>query len=163
MKYVLLFFNLFISLSCSCQQNDSIFGVYEYVYSDSTPGLCENQYIVFEKTEEGCVVGYYYGTTDEFDEAREGYLPGFFVAKMDSLQIDKDSISFIIKVPNEDIFAHPIPLSIRTAHEVSEKQFQVWDVVPLLNCSKKYKGIIKNNAIFFEDEKHTLDKTFKKQ
>ncbi|MBR8705019.1 hypothetical protein IX324_000779 [Bacteroides pyogenes] len=165
MKHFLLFSSLLISLTCSCQQIDSICGIYEYIYPDSTPELCENQYIVLEKAEKGNIVGYYYGTTDEFDEAREGYLPGFFVTRMDSLQINKDTISFILKVPNKDIFTQPIPLSIKTALQASEKQLQVWDVAPLLNCSKKYKGVIKNNAIFFyfEDEKHVLDKTFKKQ
>jgi hypothetical protein len=70
-------------------QAQNIDGCYEYIYPDNTSDLIENHYIVLKNG-----TGLYYGTSDEFDEARTEYLPGFFVVPMQNLSIDNDSIRF---------------------------------------------------------------------
>lgn len=74
---------------------DKYVGIYEYVYPDNTQDLIENHFIVLTKNGEK-ISGLYYGTSDEFDDAREGYLPGFFVSPMDNLQINGETIRFVL-------------------------------------------------------------------
>lgn len=144
-----------ISIDCFCQKDDDICGVYEYSYPYATADLCEDQFLVLEKSGEGYVTGYYYGTTDEFDEAREGYLPGFFVAKMDSLVIKNDSISFVIRVSNNDFFTKPIPKIIRTSQEARNLDMLKWNVGNLRNTSKKYFGVSRNGGIYLAKDDST--------
>lgn len=42
--------------------------------------------------------GYFWGTTDEFEQAREGYECGYFVMPMTDIKQDKDSISFRLDI-----------------------------------------------------------------
>ncbi len=55
-------------------------GIYEHVHEHNSEHLIENHYIeILDK--KGKIQGIYYGTSDDFDAAREGYLPGFFLLK----------------------------------------------------------------------------------
>ncbi|MFX1298407.1 MAG: hypothetical protein ACFFD2_26575 [Promethearchaeota archaeon] len=80
-------------------ENEIELGIYEYVYEYNTKSLIENHYIELIK-KNGIIEGRYYGTSDDFDEAREGYLPGFFSAEMKNLQIKGNKISFEVR-PNK--------------------------------------------------------------
>lgn len=83
----------------------------------------------------------FWGTTDEFDEAREGYLPGFVVLKAKNLTQKEDALSFTLSLKGEPVFEKPvpvsyassnivagIPLSVNAHHfskDLDDKQFQV--------------------------------------
>ncbi len=86
--------------------NGKYTGVYEYVYPYNTSDLIENQYIVLINNGNK-LEGYYYGTSDEFDEAREGYLPAFFVTKMEDLIIYNATIKFTLHIENSDLITEP--------------------------------------------------------
>ncbi len=45
----------------------------------------------------------FYGNTDLFDSAREGYTPGYFVVKMNNLKIENENITFSILVKKTDL------------------------------------------------------------
>lgn len=157
----MLFISCLWAASVYSQSNDNtLSGTYRYEYPDNTPTLNENHYIVLEQSRQGGLTGMYYGTTDEFDEAREGYYPGFFVARMDSLRIDKDTITFVIKVSSSDFFKRPVSLQIKTPMEAHKKKLQVWDERKLTATSKRYKGLISKKELFFKGESSHLDKKF---
>ena len=126
----------------------SLVGVYEYIYEYNTKDLNENHYIVLEPDSD-FVVGRYYGTSDDFDDAREGYLPGFFVAPMRQLSIQGQKISFQIELQEDELFLKPIDLSIRSSQEVDCKKNRRWIIdyqpgIRLTRSSVTYKGEIRN-------------------
>ena len=127
---------------------DSLLGVYEFVYQFNTKNLIENHYIVLESDHDS-IAGRYYGTSDDFDDAREGYLPGFFVAPMKQLSIQGQKISFQIELQADDIFIKPIELSIRSTQGVDRKRNKRWiaDYQPGIRLTRSfvsYTGEIKN-------------------
>jgi len=128
--------------------SDSLVGVYEYVYEHNAKDLNENHYIVLE-SDNDFVVGRYYGTSDDFDDAREGYHPGFFVAPMRQLSIQGQNISFQIELQADDLFLKPIELSIRSSQQVDRKRNRKWitDCQPGIRLTRSfvtYTGEIRN-------------------
>lgn len=128
-----------------------LIGVYEYVYEYNTKNLTENHYIVLE-SDNDFVTGRYYGTSDDFDDAREGYLPGFFVAPMRQLYIQGQKISFQIELQADDLFIKPIELSIKSSQEVDSKKNKRWiaDYHPGIRLTRSfitYTGEISNGEI----------------
>ena len=69
-------------------------GVYKYTYEYNTPDLKEDHYMEFK---DGTLT--YYGTSDLMDEAREGYLPGFFKIVAKDLVISASTITFSLQLP----------------------------------------------------------------
>lgn len=130
---------------------DSLIGVYEYLYEYNTEDLIENHYIVLEPDND-FLVGRYYGTSDDFDDAREGYLPGFFVAPMRQLSIHGQKISFQIELQADDLFLKPIEISIKSSREVDRKKNRRWitDHQPGIRLTRSlvtYTGKIKNDEL----------------
>ncbi len=141
--------------------NNKFAGVYEYVYPDNTADLIENQYIVLTEIN-GNLSGNYYGTSDEFDEAREGYRPGFFVSPMDQLQITGDTIRFELNTQNSDFMTKAIELKIKSTKEAVNAGYKNWDN-RLETYPKQYAGLIKDSTIvFFKGLQYFYNKTFKK-
>jgi len=106
---------------------------------------------------------FYYGTSDEFDEAREGYLPGFFISPMDNLQISGDTIKFILKTDNSDFLTKPVDLTIQSTKEAINAGYKNWENKIPTN-SETYIGLIKGSeTIFFKGEMEFMNKTFKKK
>ena len=81
----------------------------------------------------------------EFDAAREGYLPGFFVAPMSGLVISSSAISFTLERP-ERFFVSPVPLEYRSVTEVPPRRIDEWSV-PLPTRSRRYGGAVRTDGI----------------
>ncbi|MEP0367237.1 MAG: hypothetical protein ABJN36_05135 [Cyclobacteriaceae bacterium] len=94
-------------------------GIYEYDYPYDTKDMNENQYIAFNKKGDS-VRGWYFGTSDEFDEAREGYLPGYFVSKIEDLTIKGDSIFFHIVTGYDDCYSTRFPVGYIDTTKINE-------------------------------------------
>ncbi len=107
------------------EDNNSYEGTYQYDYIDDTEDLIEDHYIVLRRVE-GKLEGIYYGTSDDFDQAREGYFPGFYVSNMIGLSINKSEIAFDIKLKQSDLFSKPIELKYRSSEEVSKSDNLIW-------------------------------------
>ncbi len=116
---ICLFATLIFSFT-ALGENKKKLGIYEFVYEHNTKLLIENHYIeLVEKN--GIIKGRYYGTSDDFDDAREGYLPGFFSAEMNNLQIKGNDISFEVK-PDKFLNNAVTPL-------MQNNKNSIWDMV----------------------------------
>ena len=125
-------------------QTIKVLGVYEYKYEYNTKDLTENHYIKLEEIN-GKISGVYYGTSDDFDEGREGYLPGFFKANMLNINITDSKINFKVKVNASDIYDKAItPFN----NPKNKKQWRVG----LRNYERNYFGKISANKILIETE-----------
>lgn len=131
------------------------------VYVNKTKALNEDQYLVIEKTDEGKLTGFYYGITDDFDEAREGYLPGFFVSEIDSIVNVGNSVVFTFVVNAANTFTTQVPLDIRTSSEAYER-LKPWGIYPEKIYTIQYKGEIKGETIFVKGKTSYDNKTFVK-
>lgn len=133
-------------------------GTYEYVYPYNTETLVENHYIVLEETN-GVLQGWYYGTSDDFDPAREGYPPGFFVAGMRDLEIKGNTIRFSLQVAADDYFTAPVPLDCRATREVPAGRLGKWDYGASAEAHA-YQGAIAEDRIVLnmDDTKRVFGK-----
>lgn len=115
---------------------------YKFTYPYSTPDLVEDHYIVIDTTG-GKPHGWYYGTTDDFDEAREGYTPGFFAAAMQKFTFAKDSIAFSLTIDAKQIFEKPVPRAVR---DPATRKAARWSTVPLAG-TRAYSGKVAGDSI----------------
>tara|TARA_Y100001949_G_C15937240_1_gene308486 strand:- start:160 stop:1122 length:963 start_codon:yes stop_codon:yes gene_type:complete len=99
-------------------------GIYEYDYPHDTEDMNENQYIAF-KTEGDSVQGWYFGTSDEFDEAREGYLPGFFVSEIRGLTTKGDSLFFSVRITSNQCYHLRPPIGMIDTEKLAQ-EYEVW-------------------------------------
>lgn len=130
-------------------KGDKNIEIYKYTYQHNTQNLNEDHYIVLESNNKS-INGWYYGTSDDFDEAREGYLPGFFVKEMDELIINNNTIKFKLNVKFEDCYRSSIPLQYRNSDELP-KTFKIWDVGGITFNPKSYEGTIVNGKIILKN------------
>ena len=77
--------------------------------------------------------GYFWGTTDELEQAREGYECGYFVMPMTDIKQDKDSISFRLDIVTTSsgekvntFVKAPIDRHIRSWQEAMSR-YQTWE------------------------------------
>lgn len=115
-------------------------GIYEYVYEHNTRDLIENHYLEF-RTTNGRLAGTYCGTSDDFDEAREGYLPGFFCAVMKDLVVRGPDISFEVEVTDADMLSEPVTPLKRAGKNAP------WGA-GLMYTRRAYSGRIRGDRIY---------------
>ena len=133
-------------------------GIYEYEYPYNTEGMNENQYIAFKK-EGDSVEAWYFGTSDEFDESREGYLPGYFVSKIENFTTKDDSIFFSISTANNQCYSTRPPIGLVDSKNLDE-QYKEWnynDRIQTINYSGNLDGL--NIFINMFGETRTYRKT----
>lgn len=139
---IFLFATLFFSLS-SLGETKIKLGVYEYVYEHNTKSLIQNHYIELVK-KNGIIEGRYYGTSDDFDDAREGYLPGFFSADMKNLQINGNNITFAVK-PDKFFNNAITPLKRNSKNSI-------WDILYKKYDERIYQGTYHDGKIEIQSE-----------
>ena len=136
---------------------DKYVGTYECKNLDVAD---ENNYIVISKADNK-LSGIYYATSDEFDENREGYAPGFFVTNMNNIEISADSIKFSINVEPTEILSKPVKLKIKSTSEALKSGYKVWINTGIPTSPKDYVGVFQNpTTIFFKGSQKLFDKTF---
>ena len=80
-------------------------------YMDGSTGNNESVCIAYIRGAEGENVGYFRGTTDEFDNTREGYTPGYFVVPLRNVKLDKNVMTFSIYADDATILRNPVKCS----------------------------------------------------
>lgn len=70
--------------------------------------------------------GYFRGTTDFFDEAREGYYPGFFSLPIQDLKMENNKISFVLNSQNYRFLNRPIEISIEDSEKQVPEGYKEW-------------------------------------
>ncbi len=80
-------------------------------YMDGSTSKNESVCIAYIRGAEGENVGYFRGTTDEFDNAREGYAPGYFVVPLRNVKLDKNVMTFSIYADDATILRNPVKCS----------------------------------------------------
>ncbi len=71
--------------------------------------------------------GYFWGTSDEFYSAREGFLPGFIVLRMHDISLRADTLSFYLDSRGQDYFSGPVPLSVRNSAKAHKAGCALWN------------------------------------
>ena len=104
---------------------DDLVGSYEYVCPNTTATLNENHFIVFEVVEDQ-LHGRYYGTSDDFDEAREGYYPGYYVTDLLDLSFKDNTFSFELDPDSADMFEDKLGLEILNTADAIEAGYTNW-------------------------------------
>jgi hypothetical protein len=128
-----------------------LLGVYEYVYKHNTEDLIENHYLEFK---EG--MAFYYGTSDDFDEAREGYYPGFFITQINNLELNGENLTFNVIVSDSIFYKQPItPLYQTNGNEP-------WGIGIRYN-SRNYEGEINGDTITINTKDFDPRKFIKKK
>ncbi|TPG45228.1 hypothetical protein [Flavobacterium pectinovorum] len=120
-----------------------------------------------EKNEKGEVVektltGLFYGNTDLFDEVREGYTPGFFVANIQVEPFGENSLKVNIKADSSDILENPVQPPIKSTKEALEKGNKKWEIKEI-NSNRELIFKIKNSKeLILKSDLDLAEKTFKK-
>ncbi|MBN2826755.1 MAG: hypothetical protein JXQ26_02135 [Tissierellales bacterium] len=133
-------------------------GTYHYTYEHNTETLVEDHYIVLDTSNEK-MVGWYYGTSDEFDFAREGYYPGFFVLPMKDLEVSDQVITFTLELKEGMLFEHPIDLTCLSLKDIDREENPHWTVTQVSGI-QEYSGSIVDGKITlnFEDSDRIFEK-----
>ena len=140
-----------VVLSCQNRAAGGYPAVYRYTYEYNTEDLIEDHFIVLDRVE-GAVVGWYYGTSDEFDAVREGYRPGFFVAPMEGLRILPDgALAFSLRRP-ASFFTAPVPLRYRSEADLPPGSLDAWPV-ELPDGSRDYAGTMRGDELVLTTER----------
>lgn len=101
-----------------------------YISPNSLPQDCYMEFYL----ENGVLKkGFYWGTSDEFEDVREGYRCGFFVLPMEDIKCGKDSVSFRLKPFSSDGYHSdstfvkaPVNLHVRS-REKALSLYQLWE------------------------------------
>lgn len=125
-------------------------GTYHWPYPDH--GLfagAEDHYLVLRCEEEG-IRGWYYGTSDDFDGAREGYTPGYYVQEAGSLEVSSRQIRFALSMPEPDYFDAPVPLQYRSHDQVPDGLLPRFPHRTAYGLTREFRGVASSDSIRFE-------------
>ena len=109
MRKFFLMLYLLIGSACFAFEADSIV-YYHYAYVKPVPQPAEDEIIALRYYQKAIDL-VFWGPTDEFDDAREGYLPGFFVLSGENLVLKEDTLSFTLSIKGEKVFERPVPVT----------------------------------------------------
>jgi hypothetical protein len=145
--------------------DESLFLIFKKVDTKNIPDFEGASWI--EKNEKGenvkmTLAGLLYGNTDLFDEAREGYTPGFFVTNIQVEPLNDNSLKVNVRFESSDVLENPVQLPIESTKEALRKGNKKWEITEL-NIDRELIFEIKNsNELILKSDLNLDDKTFTK-
>ena len=145
--------------------NESLFLVLKKVYVKSISNF--EGYAWEEKNEKGETVemtltGDFYGNTDLFDDAREGYEPGFFVANAQVEPLSENSLKVSLHGDSSDVLENPVNPPIKSTKEALGKGNKKWEITELDITRILTFDIKDTNELILKSDINLEDKIFKK-
>lgn len=98
-----------------------------YLYEAPYGQTAENNVIELRYEDGKPCDGYFWGTSDEFSDAREGFYPGFAVWQMTEIRTTGDTLSFLIDSRGVDYSSIPVSTDIHQMAEAFEKECRPWE------------------------------------
>lgn len=101
------------------------------------------------------VDGYFWGTSDEFYNAREGFYPGFSVWRMQEINVAGDTLSFLLDSRGVDYFSGPLDLDVHSALEARQKGLPLWrqEADSYFQDSVRYIALMRPDTLVLDMEK----------
>lgn len=112
-----------LSLMDRLSKGDTLVYELREAHYDVDPTFSDAAFLVLYQ-ENGQVKGHLHATTDELEDAREGYTPGYFVDTLQEVSLVNDMLYF--KVSPCEFFAAPIPLCYACDKEAARDGYQAW-------------------------------------
>ena len=103
--------------------------MYKWVADDNSEkdGIFDYAYLTFYLQDGKVTGGVLNATTDEYDVLREGYVCGYSIFPLKDVQVNGDTIRFMIEVEREDdLFATPLPAGMETCQFARNLKYPKW-------------------------------------
>ena len=103
--------------------------MYKWVskYNSATDGIFNYAYLTLYLQGGKVTGGVLNATTDEYDVLREGYVCGYSIFPLKDVQVNGDTIRFMIEVEREDdLFATPLPAGMETCQFARNLKYPKW-------------------------------------
>lgn len=121
------------------QNADNMEDASYYLYSPDgeMSNMCELLVLQWSDTTGHC--GYFYGNSDEFDRKREGYMPGYFVQRLEGEK--KGKLSFFMNMKGKAFLNAPVELKYRSHFEALTQDFyEGWKEKTIVSQDVIYSG-----------------------
>ncbi|URC12541.1 hypothetical protein [Flavobacterium sp. B183] len=120
-----------------------------------------------EKNEKGenvsmTLAGLLYGNTDLFEEAREGYAPGFFVVNVQVEPFNDNSLKVNVTFDSSDVLENPVQPPIESTKEALRKGNKNWEITEMNIDRELIFEIKKSNELILKSDFNLEDKIFKR-
>ena len=135
---------------------DSI--VYYYCSADPGGSHAEDRILAL-KYQKNVVRLYFWGTTDEFVSAREGYYPGFFVAEARNLKIEKDRMRFDLSLDGNQLFDDAVPVTVWRTDAVHDIDSYL-HAQAYKQMSVSYDAVLRDGNIYLSNPNYLSEKVF---
>lgn len=122
------------------QNVDSMEDASYYLFSPDgkMSNMCELLVLQWSDTTGHC--GYFYGNSDEFDRNREGYMPGYFVQKLEGKGKD-GKFGFFMNMKGKAFLNAPVDLKYRSHFEALTQDFyEGWKEKTIVSQDVIYSG-----------------------
>lgn len=129
--------------------DSTVWYVYDVPGSDSEDNILELSF------KNGSVVGgYFWGTSDEFCEGREGYYPGFFVLRLSQIHHDGGNLSFVLNSKGMSYCSGPVDASVHSTEEAQRRGSHEWmQDARFFTDSIRYCGTFREDGFLLSKEK----------
>lgn len=105
--------------------------------------------------------GLFWGTSDEFCDAREGFLSGFCILELTDLRLCGDSISFILDSTDSPFFSKPVDTQIESSDQAVRNGYRTWRQMHEYFAAKvMLKGRISKDSLLLENIHYPHDKPY---